>query len=218
MAEEPVATPNAGGQPSAAPSAAPHPEVRDRLTPELESELEYYRQLSARMTPFAEIIDPILDDENARGAAAAAIKAAKAYKEQDEPEVPKWAKQIQEDVKAVKTRSDEAVQAYELQSAKSYVENLGEKYEFLKANNWSMVNDLETEAKSFGIKAPRDIALYIEKVAKRTGVNTKAEPEPPTSLRADAGEPGIPGEREPQPKDPQQIRDTLIKRARAASR
>lgn len=198
-----------GGQPAVEPQvAAPQVQPQQRvIDPERYDALE---ALASQLSPYAEDIQRFVADEDARKIAKSSWNTWDQNRKVAEPENPleKKVDKLVDYVSGLESQTKK-------QAAISHINALAAEHPFLKENGWAAVGELEREATGLGITEPMAQARYIERVVARIPKTTSRE-EPPTSLRADAATPGVPGRTADKPANPQDIREWLIKSARRA--
>jgi hypothetical protein len=160
---------------------------------------QYYTDTS----PFVEKVRPhydkvvkFVDDEQYRNLADQAYESYEHLNKAQEEAVPKWAEDIRNSVKTQSEYVAELRNRDAIQAASTQIQNLASQFPVLGENNFSLVNELQAEAKDLGITSLDQFVKYVQRVAPRLAplaTETKTEPEkktPPRSLRGDTSLPG----------------------------
>jgi hypothetical protein len=160
---------------------------------------QYYTDTS----PFVEKVRPVYDkvtrfveDEKYRELADQAWESFEHLNKQTEEQVPAWAKSIQENVTKQSEYVAELRNRDAIQAASTQIQNLASQFPVLGENNFSLVNELQAEAKDLGITSLDQFVKYVQRVAPRlaplaVAAETKEEKKtPPRSLRGDTSLPG----------------------------
>lgn len=189
---------------TSAPSAAVVPSVDPALL-QAQQELAQYRSAIDALQPHADIVARLVEDENAAKLIKDTLTAYETINKQ-QPQIPdevrplydkvtyltdKWdsyEKQQQQAAAAAQSQKDAENQA-QLQVEMAYASRLIAEHPELQENNYRAIRTIKQYANEDGIS--------FENAYKRYGnqfVTNKAESAPPSSLRADAGEIGIPAQ------------------------
>lgn len=199
---EPNDKPNLTGDPGS-PGSADTPAIDPREFESLRTKAEQFDRLSQTLSPYAEDIDRFISDENYRNVAKTAYEAYTNASKANEPEIPEYVKKQDERLDKLVGYVDDLKTQTAIQNAARQVETLAQQYPALAENNYALLNDLQNEAKQFGIQSMDQFVTYLRTSAPRLfkAVEHDEQPErvkaPPRSSRPDGGLPGVPEPKQP---------------------
>jgi DNA repair ATPase RecN len=193
-------------QPAPVERAAPDP--RDA---ELEQLRSYYQQTAPtleRLQPYADDIRSFVENEDDREFYRQAREARKRIAEAQAPQIDPSLKPVLDKFEPVaqyvndlQRREAEAAQRAQQETAQaqwSHVQSLARDHSWLAENNYAAAFDVAAYGDRRGIKDfDKAFDAYRQEMTGR--FNSAPASPPPRSLRADAGNPGVPGPKAPGP-------------------